>query len=305
MSELREPEILHTVLETLASGVYVVDRDRNIVFWNEGAERISGYLRQEVVGRACRSDILVHCDEAGRVLCTLACPVAETLLDGRRREARVYLKHKAGHRVPVWVRVMPVRDGRGCIIGAAESFHERGETPERDYLADLMARYGCLDGRTGIPNQSFTRSRLRERLAMLEEHRLPFGIVLFEVEHEDAFLAARGRDAANLVLRSVIQTMKNELCPTDFLGRWDGDRLVAILDRDAAGLAEATQRAQKLASVSEIQWWGDALSVAVKLGAAQARSGDTLESLLQRAEEALSNSRRRAGDSHTEPEPQR
>lgn len=305
MSELQEPEILRTVLETLATGVYVVDRERKIVFWNEGAERISGYLRQEVVGRACRSDILVHCDEAGRVLCTLACPVAETLLDGRRREQRVYLKHKSGHRVPVLARVMPVRDGRGCIIGAAESFSEVGETPDRDPLTDLMAQCGCLDGRTGIPHQSYTRSRLRERLVILEEHRLPFGVVLFEVEHEEAFLAARGRDATNLVLRSVIQTMKNELCPTDFLGRWDGDRLVAILDRDAAGFAEATQRAQKLANVSEIQWWGDALSVSVKLGAVQARSGDTLESLLQRAEEALSNARERAGDSHNEREQQR
>jgi PAS domain S-box-containing protein/diguanylate cyclase (GGDEF)-like protein len=287
MSELQEPEVLRTVLETLETGVYVVDRDRKIVFWNEGAERISGYLRQDVLGRACRSDILVHRDEVGQVLCGSGCPVAETMLDGQPREARVYMKHKAGYRVPVLVRAVPVRNRRGCIIGAAESFNEVSETLERDPLHELMELYGCLDGKTGVPHQSFTYSRLRERLMILQGHQLPFSIFLFEVQHEDIFLATHGRDATDMALRSLVHTLRNTLSPFDFLGRGRGDCLVAILDREASDLEEVKQRVQMLASLSEIEWWGDSLRVSVDMGVAHARTGDTVESLLERAEQAL------------------
>ena len=47
--EIRDPEVYQTVLDGLEQGVYVVDLNRRIVFWNAAAERISGYLRHEVV----------------------------------------------------------------------------------------------------------------------------------------------------------------------------------------------------------------------------------------------------------------
>jgi PAS domain S-box-containing protein len=54
MSEFDSPEIFRSVLETLLTGVYLVDRNRKILFWNDGAEEITGYLRQDVVGRFLR-----------------------------------------------------------------------------------------------------------------------------------------------------------------------------------------------------------------------------------------------------------
>jgi len=41
---MQDPEIFRTVLESLPIGVYMVDRDLKVIFWNRGAERISGYL---------------------------------------------------------------------------------------------------------------------------------------------------------------------------------------------------------------------------------------------------------------------
>ena len=39
-----DPKPYRDILEGLPNGVYVVDRDRKILFWNDGAEQISGYL---------------------------------------------------------------------------------------------------------------------------------------------------------------------------------------------------------------------------------------------------------------------
>jgi len=49
MSELQDPSIFRSVLDSLQTGVYLVGRDGKIVFWNDGAERITGYRRHEVL----------------------------------------------------------------------------------------------------------------------------------------------------------------------------------------------------------------------------------------------------------------
>ena len=92
------------LLDSLFDGVYFVDLDRRITYWNAGAERISGYLRSEVVGSCCADNLLRHIDTEGHKLCQDGCPLAATMRDGKTRESSVYLHHKFGHRVPVLVR---------------------------------------------------------------------------------------------------------------------------------------------------------------------------------------------------------
>jgi PAS domain S-box-containing protein len=60
MPDFRSSEIFRRIVEQLEVGVYIVDRARKIQFWNHGAERITGFLAQDVVGRFCRDNILVH-----------------------------------------------------------------------------------------------------------------------------------------------------------------------------------------------------------------------------------------------------
>ena len=50
MSVLADLEIYRTVLEHMQTGIYTVDCDQKIQFWNDGAENITGHLRQDVVG---------------------------------------------------------------------------------------------------------------------------------------------------------------------------------------------------------------------------------------------------------------
>ena len=64
MPEFENPDIYRSVLEELPAGVYLVDRHRRIVFWNAGAERICGYLRQDVVGRFLRDHLFATNNES-------------------------------------------------------------------------------------------------------------------------------------------------------------------------------------------------------------------------------------------------
>jgi len=62
MSFINEPEVWRGILESLPTGVCVLDLHKKIILWSEGAERITGRLRHEVIGRSCVSEPILHCD---------------------------------------------------------------------------------------------------------------------------------------------------------------------------------------------------------------------------------------------------
>ena len=53
------------VLDNLFDGVYLLDTERRITFWNKGAQRIAGYTPEEVLNRSCGEGLLVHTDANG------------------------------------------------------------------------------------------------------------------------------------------------------------------------------------------------------------------------------------------------
>ena len=106
-------EFFKSVLEHIYDGVYVVDAERKLLYWNKAAELISGYSYTDVVGHYCWDNILQHVNDEGCNLCKTGCPLEQTIKDGRSRKDLVYLHHKNGHRVPVFVRVNPIKDDAG------------------------------------------------------------------------------------------------------------------------------------------------------------------------------------------------
>src|SRR5512136_1901612 len=102
-------------LDNLHDGVYFVNRDREIIYWNKGAERITGYAESDVIGSHCWDNILMHVDSLGNSLCLAGCPLVKVITTGGEIKAEVYLSHKDGHRVPVVVRATPITSGDGKI----------------------------------------------------------------------------------------------------------------------------------------------------------------------------------------------
>src|SRR5579871_6444059 len=163
-----DPNIFRAILDSLQIGVYLLDRNRRIVFWNRGAERIIGYQRHEVVGHLCQENILPDCGDHGCGLCGAACPLALTIHEGKAKEAHVYFRHHDGHKAAMQVWAVPVRDENGIVIGVAESFYESKSTSGRNRRGTLAA-HGCLDATTGVANLDFTYFHLRENLASFHE----------------------------------------------------------------------------------------------------------------------------------------
>jgi len=152
------------LLDSLFDGVYFVDTERRITYWNAAAERISGYLRNEVLGTPCSLNLLRHIDGAGCELCTCGCPLTGTMEDGKPREAPVFLHHKLGHRVPVSVRTAPVYDEEGSVIGAVEIFSDNSSSLQILLEYEKLKQDAFFDELTGIGNRRYGEMTLTSRM---------------------------------------------------------------------------------------------------------------------------------------------
>jgi len=288
MSEFQDPEIFRTVLDSLQTGVSMTDRNGKILFWNQGAERLTGYKRHAVVGRSCRDNTLPHCNDQGCAACGATCPFTRTMHEGKPQEAKMQLRHKEGHPVHVLMRIAPIRDSRGSVIGVAQSFDEQKFTSDRDRNRDTLAAHGCMDETTGIPNHEFTRFHLSENLASFVRYHLPFGVISIQVDRLENLRAVYGKQAGAAVLRVVAQTMRSAFRPSDFLGRWTDDQFLAILiNCGTAGVEQTWERIRKMVTCAGLRWWSDELSVTTSVGYAAAQPGDTIDSLSKRAQDSL------------------
>ncbi len=282
------PEMYAAVLESIQTGVYLVDLDRKIVLWNAGAERISGHLRHEVLGRKCGQAVLAHCDQSDRLLCGAECPLQETIRDGATRTMDMNLRHKDGYMVPVRVHSVPVRDAGGHIVGAAESFEERQPVPSEVAAGLELADDGCLHGAGGLPDELMVKAAIQDHLDDLSKEGLPFALLSLQPCGRRAGETALGIQAVEKMLWVASRTLARSLRSSDVLGRTRADRLAVVLAHcPAAAIPSIAHRLATLAGRTSIQWWGDMIQVKVVIGAAAAHAGDTPESLLARAEEAL------------------
>jgi diguanylate cyclase (GGDEF)-like protein/PAS domain S-box-containing protein len=295
MSPFDDPEICRAILDSLSVGVYLVDRDLKITFWNAGAERITGYIGHEVVGRRCGDDILIHSDHQGRHACSEQCPLHAAIHYGLHGESHLYLHHHSGHRVPVLVRTIPLRDPSGAIIGAAEIFEEPRPTSFIERRQTNGNAQSCFDTVTQLPNRSVCQVRLRLFLSTFAQEKLPFSILIIRVVNIQAFTAEHGVEAGRLLMRAVGETLANTIRHNDFAGRWSEDEFLMILANcDPARAPSVGKRICSVADAASIHWWGDELSACISFGVASPAEGDTLDSLISRAESAIQVRHRKA-----------
>jgi sigma-B regulation protein RsbU (phosphoserine phosphatase) len=134
---------LGRVVDSISEGLYIVDTDRRILYWSKGAERITGWKAEEVVGSFCRDGILEHVDSADHKLChSDFCPLYRSIHTGKslRVPSIVHALTRKGQRVPVEVTTSPYRDGQEVIIGGIEVFRDMSAVMAEMQAARLIQR---------------------------------------------------------------------------------------------------------------------------------------------------------------------
>jgi len=288
-----DPAFYKDLLDHMSDGVYFVDQERRILYWNEGARRLTGYSADELLGRYCQDDILCHIDSAGKRLCQEGCPLSASIEDGGHHEATVYLRHKQGRRIPVNVRVQPMKDASGTIIGAIEIFSDdtaQNEVRRRD---EAMRQMAFIDHLTQLPNRRFLEMSVQTAQTEFEVHRIPFALLLLDLDGFKSINDTYGHSCGDQALREVGKTLTSALRPTDSIGRWGGDEFLAIVRNvNGASLQRLVERCVALVGKTGISTGGDGrVALSVSAGAAEARPAEGYELLIHRADRLMYQSK--------------
>lgn len=109
---------LSTILESIADGVFTIDRDWRITSFNRAAERITGIPRRKAIGQKCFD--VFHAS-----ICQTACALKHTLEKGKEIiDLPVDILNSRGETLPISISTAVLRDQKGKIIGGVETFRD-------------------------------------------------------------------------------------------------------------------------------------------------------------------------------------
>lgn len=288
-----ERDFYKDIIDNLYDGVYFVDRDRVINYWNKGAERITGYPAAQAIGRACRDNLLNHVTANGIQLCQEHCPLAAVMEDGQEREAEVFLHHANGHRVPIVVRATAMRDETGNIIGAVESFSNNSSVIDARKKLKELRQVASTDSLTGIGNRKHMEGRLSAVIAEHQNNGSKAGLLFIDVDHFKKVNDTHGHDCGDRVLRMVASTIRYALRSTDTVGRWGGEEFMAILYHinHKNALLKAAEKVRVLVEHSRLDFNDIGVHVTISIGGTLLATKDTPETLVRRADELMYQSK--------------
>ena len=285
------------LLDRLDEGVCMVNRDHRILYWNGGAERISGYLAHEVAGQFSHGDLLMHCDNDGSLLPGggPGSPVVAAMLDGRPHEATVFLLHREGYRLLVQLQARPICEPNGAIVGVLEMFEE--VSAPLHHRALQLEALGCSDFSTRAANRKFGEMRLRHALEALNVFEIPFGWLRVGLDGAPDLDRGYGHGMVAAAVKMIAATLDRSLGSLDVLTRWESEELRVEVSRcSRSELAATAERLRLLVRASTLEWWGDRLVVTVSVAGATAERGDTIESLEERVGHVYEGCRASGGD---------
>jgi len=280
------------ILDNIRDGLYVVDVDRTIAYWNKAAEEISGYSASEVIGRPCSDNILNHVDSEGNVLCFGMCPLAECVAGGKSHESEIYMHHKDGHRIPISVRTSVLTNADGKVIGGVELFANISNRSANELRIRELEKLALLDRLTQLANRNYIEREIQNRFDEKKRFNVQFGILFIDIDHFKNFNDMYGHNTGDDVLKFVANTFMADSRPFDLYGRWGGEEFIGIIRYIASrDLEQMGNRLRSLVENSFIMHDDKKLHVTISIGATMVRDDDTIDSLLKRADSLLYESK--------------
>jgi len=210
----KEKERLYLTFESTNDAVIATDRDNNIVLFNKEASRLTGYTKEEAIGKQVNK-ILFLINEAGHVFDYLE-------LDSYKDTNLILESKNKSFRFIVF-KISKVRDidesVQGNVILVADVSDQKRKEKEILYLS-------YHDVLTGLHNRTF----FEEQIKILNTPRqLPLSIIMGDVNGLKLTNDVFGHDAGDMLLRNVAKVLKNTCRSEDIIARWGGDEFIILL----------------------------------------------------------------------------
>jgi PAS domain S-box-containing protein len=144
-----EPVVAQTVLDSVADGVFTVDREWRITSFNRAAERITGVSRNRAIGARC-------CDIFRASICGSECALRYTVDTGEAIVNKaIMILDSRSQKMPVRISTAVLRDGHGRIVGGVETFRDLSQVEELQKELEGRFSLGDIIGRSRVMRDLF------------------------------------------------------------------------------------------------------------------------------------------------------
>lgn len=277
-----------TLLDHLPDGVCLVDSSKHIVFWNRGAERITGHARDAVQGTPCTRNILGHTDDQGQPAFNGRHPALLCMEDEQTRENELFLRHRDGGLVPVYTRISAIRNSVGEVIGALEVFSDATPQVTTRKRIQELEELALLCPLTGVGNRRYAQMALNNAFEELRRYGWSFGLLFVDLDEFKHVNDTYGHAVGDEVLQMVAHGLRASLRSFDFVGRWGGEEFLVILPNiNDEVLRSVAERCRSVVADSAYQTEGKAIQVTVSIGAVLADPKETPDACVARADQLM------------------
>jgi diguanylate cyclase (GGDEF)-like protein/putative nucleotidyltransferase with HDIG domain len=282
------------LIETLYDGFYIVDSDLKFAVWNRGAENLFGLGAGEALKESWSRRIAKFVNEAGKEIPEKEYPLYKVMETGRPASATFNLVHDDDSRESIEILSLPLLDRDGSLQGAAEIFRNLAGVKRNPGRYRELQWAATRDPLTGVANRGSLQTKLTELHGGWIERQgaSPLSVVFLDIDHFKSINDNYDHSTGDRVLIDLVQMLQDELYSGELLGRYGGEEFVILCPE--TNLAQAIERAERLRrSVMAMRVTNQPnLQVTASFGVAEMQGSDTVDSLLQRADQGLYEAKR-------------
>ena len=277
------------LLESLYDGFCLVDSDLRFVVWNRGAERLLGHPSQQMLRQVWTSRLLGHADQYGDPLPDREQPLHDVIATGRPSTSNLQLQHRDGKWVPVELQSVPLILQDGTLRGVAQIIRDVSRTYRRPQEYRELKLAASRDALTSVANRGELETQLTMMLAEFSQQPdgEPFSVIFVDVDHFKSINDSCGHTVGDRALVDMARLLQHETYSGELVARYGGEEFVVLCP--GTQLDQAEKKAERLRLAVSNACIAELIDtqVTISLGVAEIEPGDSVESVLRRADKAL------------------
>jgi diguanylate cyclase (GGDEF)-like protein/PAS domain S-box-containing protein len=279
--------LLALALGAVSEGTVITDAACRTIYTNAAFTAITGYPREEALGRDCT---FLQGPETSREEAALLRAAIST---GRRYEGTILNYRKDGSRFWNHLVVTPLSNASGQVtnfVGVQRDVTDIVDEREK------LSYEATHDQLTGLPNREALRRHLRTEFAEATADGSVVAVGLIDLDGFKGVNDASGHGAGDEVLRAVAGRIRRSIRPADHAARIGGDEFIVVITMPPTGMELSGTAERLIRRLGEPVRHGDEhLAVGASAGVALGVAGDHVE-VLTRADDASYAAKRRGGN---------
>jgi diguanylate cyclase (GGDEF)-like protein/PAS domain S-box-containing protein len=255
-------------------GVIVLDSSGKVLHVNPAAERITATACEQALGKEAREIF----------------PLLSPIWTSAQASSEIVVK-QGENTYTYQVAASSIAPSRKQPVGSVITLVD---VSERAALYRQVEQLSLTDPLTGALNRRALVRYGEQEIARAQRYQRILSLLLLDVDNFKWINDQKGHQFGDLVLKALVQEIRNLVRTTDLVFRYGGDEFVILLPETNAGEAYKTAERihQVLGNLTLAEPYDGFFNVQVSIGVTDFRVGDHLDRMLQRADQALSQAKR-------------